>query len=184
MNVFYLDNDPYVAAQYHCDKHVVKMIIEYAQLMSTAHRVLDGSLYIDKTANGRNIKRWKLNDDRENILYKASHINHPSGVWCRSSKHNYDWLYQLFYYLCNEYTLRYSRIHKTEELLSGILMAAPLNIADVSFSEPPPAMPDYCKIVNNSISSYRKYYIEEKNKFATWKTSIPKWYQEKKYLTK
>jgi len=183
MNVFYLDADPYIAAQYHCDKHVVKMIIEYAQLMSTAHRILDGNMYIDKTANGRSIKRWRINDDREDILYKASHVNHPSGVWCRSSKYNYDWLYQLFYYLCLEYTSRYKKIHKTEQLLSGILMAAPLNISDSKFSDPPPAMPNYCKIQNNSIASYRKYYIEEKNKFATWKNAIPIWYTEKKYLT-
>ena len=66
----------------HCDKHVVKMIIEYAQLMSTAHRILDGKEYIDKTANGRNIKRWRMENERLNSgLMKASHINHPSNVW-------------------------------------------------------------------------------------------------------
>ena len=55
MNIFYLDNDPIKSAELHCDKHVVKMIIEYAQLMSTAHRVLDGELYEDRTANNRRI---------------------------------------------------------------------------------------------------------------------------------
>ena len=53
MNIFYLDRHPKICAEYHCDKHTVKMIIEYAQLMSTAHRVLDGEEYYDKTSNGR-----------------------------------------------------------------------------------------------------------------------------------
>ena len=74
MNIFYLDKDPKVCAEMHLDKHVVKMIIEYAQLMSTAHRVLDGQPYIDKTANGRSIKRWRLSDGLENVLMKASLI--------------------------------------------------------------------------------------------------------------
>ena len=69
MNIFYLDRDPKIAAQYHLDKHVVKMIVEYAQLMSTAHRLLDGAQYIDKSKNNRNIKRWKLDDEREQKLY-------------------------------------------------------------------------------------------------------------------
>ena len=69
MNIFYLHKDPRQCAQMHCDKHVVKMIVEYAQLMSTAHRVLDGELYNGKTKNGRNIKRYRLNDKREDILY-------------------------------------------------------------------------------------------------------------------
>ena len=68
MNIFYLDPDPKTCAEMHVNKHVVKMIIEYAQLMSTAHRILDGQEYIDKTANGRNIKRWRLDDDREQSL--------------------------------------------------------------------------------------------------------------------
>ena len=63
MNIFFLDYDAQRCAEYHCDKHVVKMIIEYAQLMSTAHRILDGKQYIENN-KGRMIKRWKLNDNR------------------------------------------------------------------------------------------------------------------------
>ena len=70
MNIFYLDEKPQSCAELHCDKHVVKMIIEYAQLLSTCHRVLDGKEYYDKTANGRRIKRWKMDDPRmESSLY-------------------------------------------------------------------------------------------------------------------
>ena len=61
MNIFYLDNDPVKCAEMHCDKHIVKMIIEYAQLMSTAHRMLDGKHYIDDSS-GRRIQRWRLQD--------------------------------------------------------------------------------------------------------------------------
>ena len=77
MNIFYLHEDPIQNAKWHIDKHIVKMPIEYAQLMSTAHRMLDGEMYIDRTANNRRIKRWRLNDERESVLYKASHINQP-----------------------------------------------------------------------------------------------------------
>ena len=120
MNIFYLDQKPETCAQLHCDKHVVKMIIEYAQLMSTAHRTLDGEMYVDKTANGRSIKRWRLNEN-EDIIYKASHINHPSGIWTRASDSNYTWLYTMWVELCNEYTHRYGRTHLTEEKLAHIL---------------------------------------------------------------
>lgn len=177
MNVFYLDKTPKVAAQYHCDKHVVKMIIEYAQLMSTAHRVLDGELYNDKTENGRNIKRWRLPDERERHLYKASHVNHPSGVWCRANNENYYWLYKLFVNLCEEYTVRYGKVHKTQALMP-ILSKAPNYIKVGAFTEPPPAMPDYCKIPEDSVASYRNYYNKEKTGFAKWKnTPTPEWYQ-------
>ena len=83
------------------------MIIEYAQLMSTAHRILDGNMYFDLTANGRKIKRWKLDDYREPILYKASHINHPSAIWVREDLSHYQWLWNLASELCQEYRHRY-----------------------------------------------------------------------------
>ena len=64
MNIFYLHKDPQQCARLHCDKHVVKMIIEYAQLLSTTHRVLDGELFFDKAKNGRKLRRFKLPDER------------------------------------------------------------------------------------------------------------------------
>jgi hypothetical protein len=97
MNIFYLDENYETAAKQHLDKHVVKMIIEYAQLMSTAHRVIDGTQWYDKTAAGRRIARWEHpNSEQDQILYKASHINHPSGIWARESFSNYMWLYSLW----------------------------------------------------------------------------------------
>ena len=110
MNIFYLDPDPQICAEMHISKHVVKMIIEYSQLMSTAHRFLDGVEYID-ASSGRRIKRWRLDDEREQSLMKASHINHPSAIWCRENKENYKWLYDMWVCLCDEYTYRYGKVH-------------------------------------------------------------------------
>ena len=143
MNLFYLDTKPTTCAKLHCDKHVVKMIIEYAQLMSTAHRMLDGVEYMDKTKNGRNIRRWRLDGAyKEAMIYKASHINHPTAIWTRQSKGNYEYLYRLFCALCDEYTHRYGKVHKTDELLRDILVDTPDNLPDGRFTAPPPAMPD------------------------------------------
>jgi hypothetical protein len=179
MNIFYLNANPKTCAEMHCDKHVVKMIIEYAQLMSTAHRVLDGEDYIDKTVNGRKIKRWRMKDEKfENGLMKASHVNHPSGVWVRQSKQNYMWLNRMWNYLLLEYTHRYNKRHACSKYME-VLYIWPENIPDVPFTEPPPAMPDYCKVPSDSILSYHKYYINEKIRFAKWKNrEVPLWFRE------
>ena len=179
MNIFYLDSNPKVCAEMHCDKHVVKMIIEYAQLMSTAHRILDGKEYIDKTANGRNIKRWRMEDEIINSgLMKASHINHPSNVWLRQSKQNYVWLLKMWLHLLAEYTHRYGKRHACEKYIDYVYRI-PKNIPNASFTDPTPAMPDECKIPGNSIASYHKYYLEKKIRFAKWtKRERPKWFVE------
>lgn len=178
MNVFYLNEDPKQCALEHNDKHVVKMIIEYAQLMSTAHRILDGEQYLDKTANGRNIKRWKLSDLREDKLYKASHINHPDAIWARKCTGNYEYLWQLFNALCDEYIHRYGRVHETDRKLRGALLCPPQNIPQGNMTEPPQAMPEHCK-ASDAVTAYKKYYIIEKKRFSTWKNrSIPAWYAE------
>jgi len=96
MNIFYLDKNTSVCASFTADRHVCKMIIEYAQLLSTAHFVLDG----------------------QQVGYKPTHKNHPCAVWVRQSTGNYDWLFDLFECLCREYTLRYGKHHKTSELLT------------------------------------------------------------------
>lgn len=179
MNVFYLHPDPKTSARLHCDKHVVKMIIEYAQQLCTAHRVLDGIEYYDQSKNGRKIKRWKMeNSDLESVLYKASHVNHPDNVWVRQSVDNYNYLYRMFVFLCEEYTYRYSKVHETEKKLRRILHIPPKNIPQGEFTEPPQAMPDYCKN-KNVVEAYRCYYINEKKDFARWtRRPVPKWFEE------
>lgn len=178
MNIFYLHKDPQECARLHCDKHVVKMIIEYAQLLSTTHRVLDGELFFDKSKNGRKLRRFKLLDERDQKLMLAVHENHPSNIWLRKSRENYMWLWKMWYHLNREYTYRYGKIHSCMRLLMD-LVEAPKNIPNGKFTPPTPAMPEECKITGDSLGSYHKYYIEKKNYFAKWtKREIPSWYTE------
>jgi len=184
MNIFYLHNDPKTCAEMHNDKHCIKMILEYAQLLSTAHRVIDGVELEGISASGRKRKFWTLGDSRDYTLYKATHINHPSAIWCRQSYANYVWLSKLLTELCREYTYRYGKVHKVE--LSGLeeeLMYPPTNIPHhVAFTEPTPAMPDDVKVAGDSIKSYRNYYINNKTHLASWRgkvnsRNIPNWFQ-------
>jgi len=179
MNIFYLDKDPKTAAEYHCDKHVVKMILESAQLLSTAHRVLDGELGTYISLGNRKIKQWTLSDWRESQLYKAAHYNHPCAVWVRQSSENYKWLYQLFKALCGEYFKRYGKVHLCETKLMDALSYLPDNIPKVQFTEPVQAMDLYpqCKVSGNSVLAYRNYYREIKSEIAEWNFSDkPYWY--------
>ena len=183
MNIFYLHEDPIQNAKWHIDKHIVKMPIEYAQLMSTAHRLLDGEMYLGKTAIGRNIKRWKLHDEREDILYKASHINHPSAIWVRESIENYFQMYKLYMAVLAEFTNRYGKVHGSSKP-SIALIRPPSNIPMVKGTQLPQCMPEMCKVKDNPILAYRNYYIVEKNSFASWKNrEIPEWFQTKDIMT-
>jgi hypothetical protein len=175
MNIFYLHHDVVKCAEMHNDKHTVKMILEYAQLLSTAHRVLDGDIVIGKSKTGRKQTRYVLPRD-DSILYSATHINHPSSVWVRQSDKNYDWLFGLFQALMTEYTHRYGKIHATSRLEMH-LAKLPKNIPQKPFTEPTPAMPDDVKVPGDSIASYRRYYIQNKPHLANWKKRpVPEWY--------
>lgn len=177
MNIFYLDTDPRVAASYHCDKHCVKMILESAQLLSTAHRVLDGVPGTKKSPSGRNLKTWILDDYRDAELYSATHVNHPCALWARQSSANYYWLESLFVNLCLEYTRRYGRVHLCESKLQDILAYSPDNIVKGDLTPPALAMPDHCKVDNDPVASYRNYYILEKSSIAVWAYSPqPDWF--------
>ena len=168
MNIFYLHKEPEVSARLHCDKHVVKMIIEYAQMLSTAHRMVDGEQYYGLSKNGRRIARWRHpNSNLENVLYKASHINHPSAVWVRENAIQYQYMYDLFVALCDEYTYRYGKVHMTDSKLRDVLNNIPDNMPLGDWREPPQAMPDDVKS-ENSLDAYHKYYREYKKSFAKW----------------
>ena len=128
---------------------------------------------------GRKIKRWLCTDiSQEQVLYKASHINHPSAVWVRENAYNYWWLYQMWSHLCDEFTYRYGKIHLTDKKLRKLLRNPPKNIPlATKFTEPPQAMPDDVKVLNDSITAYRQYYIKHKKGFATWKKDRkPRWF--------
>ena len=142
MNIFYVDKNPETAAKMMCDKHIIKMILESAQMLCTAKRVLDGIEYTDFTKNGRKIRRWRLeNSNEEAIIYKAGWLGHPSTQWVLKSAYNYIWLYKHFLALNEEYKLRWQKdkdhvsITKLAELLKtppqkkslkGIVINSPL----------------------------------------------------------
>jgi hypothetical protein len=176
MNIFYLDKDPQTCAQMHVDKHCVKMILEYAQLLSTAHRYLDGILTTGVSKSGRKRTQYTLSDDREHILYSATHINHPSAIWVRKSDANYVWLFRMFGALMDEYTYRYGKTHACEKLADA-LSHKPNNIPkSVPFTEPTPAMPDNYKIAGDSVQSYKNYYLGDKTRMFSWKNRpTPAW---------
>ena len=177
MNIFHLHDSPQICAQYHNDKHVVKMCVEYAQLLSTSHRVLDGSLYYSKTKNGRKIRRWLLDDNREPLLYKASHINHPSNLWTRSTDSNYRFVFDLWDNLCKEYSYRYNREHMSFTKLREVLSNIPDSIHKGPITKYAQAMPDDCKM-SDSIEAYRTYYRKYKGRFSRWtRRNEPEWFR-------
>ena len=156
------------------------MILEYAQLLSTAHRVLDGIQIIGLSKSGRKQTRYELSDNRDGILYSATHINHPSAVWVRKSVQNYMWLAELLEMLCGEYTYRYGRVHKIEDtgLMQLLKNEFPKNIPTDNFTEPTPAMPDHYKVAGDSIQSYHNYYLGDKTRMFSWKNrQQPSWIQ-------
>jgi len=178
MNIFYLDKNPRVCAEMHVDKHCVKMILEYAQLLSTTHRYLDGILTDGLSKSGRKRKQYILSDKREQVLYSATHINHPSAVWVRQSDKNYMWLAEMLEMLCCEYTYRYGKVHKVESigLMQLLKNEFPKNIPTGNFTEPTPAMPDHYKVAGDSITSYKNYYLGDKTRMFSWKNRpTPSW---------
>lgn len=146
MNIFYTHSDPNKCAFEHCTVHTRKMIIEYAQMLSTTHRVLDGDAYADLHG-----------------LYKKTHMNHPSTKWVRESSANYAWLYQTFVALCSVYLAANAKPHKTSRLIQPLLKI-PDNMPRGEFTEPPMAMPE--EFQSNVVTeSYRTYV---KSKYADW----------------
>ena len=183
MNIFYLSAYPNMCAEMHVDRHCSKMIIEYAQLMSTAHRVLDGEEYTERSfKSGRKVKRWRLAGElgrnREPYLYKACHVNHPSAIWVRQSAKNYRWLYELWSELNSEYMYRYDKDepHMSFRKLDSLLRQTPRNLPEGVFTEPTQAMPDDVKNEESSVLAYREYYIKYKQHLASWKKrEMPHW---------
>ena len=162
MNIFFLDENPKLSAQYHVDKHVVKMILETAQLLCSVHHVTD-----------------QVNDQvNDQVPYKLSHKNHPCAVWTRQSLSNYLYLCELGLELGKEYTHRYGKKHKSIEVVLWCILNRP-NIPDIGFTQPAMAMPDEFK-VDSVVESYRNYYMGAKINLASWKNrEKPFWFGKK-----
>lgn len=153
MNIFILSIDPYEAARYHMDKHVVKMPLESAQLLSGAHHYYES--------------------DITSLIYRPTHMNHPCAIWVRESTANYEWLYNLYKALLIEFSYRYGNHHGCNKLLP-YLKDNPCVTGRISpFAQ---AMPDKYK-TSYAVAAYREYYLGEKRKFASWKnTETPFWW--------
>ncbi len=160
MNIFMLDDDPIKAAKYHCDKHVVKMILESAQLLSTA---------------------INLHHGKQVMTYKSTHINHPCNIWVRESRDNALWLVEMTYALNAEYRYRYGRNvnHKSHDMLVASRIKQRIKVLpDVGLTPPALAMPDKYWVLDpfDAVSSYRQYYKGAKSAFMSYtKRELPEW---------
>jgi|TARA_R110002073_G_C9058893_1_gene544685 hypothetical protein len=157
MNIFMTDPDPYISAINLCDKHIPKMVLESAQMLSTAQRVLG-------------------NEDSR--LYKIAHKNHPCSIWVRSSASNYLWLYEHFHSLADEYQKRFdNKEHLSWAKLGDVLNTYPTALRGNAtrtrtISDPALAMPDEYK-ETCPYQSYRNYLVAEKSGFAKWERGTP-----------
>lgn len=143
MNIFVLDKHPEQAAEYHCDKHVVKMPLETAQMLSTVH--------------------WAYGNEGP---YKPCHQHHPCTLWAGQTVENYRWLYKLGLALCAEYTYRYDKTHACERVIR-LLMMPPLRLTARGFTPFAKAMPEQYKY-SDAVTSYRAYYQHEKARICKW----------------
>ena len=165
MNVFVLDQDPRLCATYHNDKHVVKMILETAQLLCGVHHMTEQAI------------GQAIGQATEQVPYKLSHKNHPCSIWARKCIENYIWLCDLGLELSKEYTHRYGKRHKSQDIIEWCMTNLP-NLPEFGdITEHPKAMPEECK-TDDVVESYRRYYIMEKSSFCNWKNrEIPNWYK-------
>jgi hypothetical protein len=155
MNIFVLDEDIDKCVMYHNDKHTVKMILEYAQLLCSAHHVSGTKL---------------------EIPYKLAHKNHPCTIWVRECIENYNWLCKLALALSKEYTYRYGRRHKSQDVIEWCISNKPNIIKNTVMTSFAQAMPIEYKSLN-AIDAYRKYYNQDKQHLANWKyRETPEWF--------
>ena len=152
MNIFYLDKDPVKAAQVQYNKHVVKMILESAQMLCTAHH-----------------HYAELNYPMVEVPYKKAHYNHPSTIWARENHYQYQWLYWHMMALGDEYKKRYNKEHLSITKCKECLSFSPYGIKLGKFKQPPQCMPDEYKD-KCSVQAYWNYYIGEKHSVANPKT--------------
>lgn len=151
MNMFWLDYDLDECAKMYVDKHVVKMPVEFAQLLSTVNR-LEG-----------------LNEG-----YRLSHINNPCRIWASQSLENWLLLRELARAVGREYTYRYGKVHKSIEVIESLTIP---NLPRKGVTQPPLCMPYVYKDYSDVIQSYRNYYVGDKYYFASWKNrETPRWF--------
>ena len=154
MNIFVLHSNPTIAAQMQCDRHVVKMVLESAQMLCTAVNLLGGE-----------------------ARYKTAHVNHPCSVWARETWGNFLWLYDHGLALAQEYTHRYGKVHKSEEVIRECMHGHTAPLRDPTLTPHPLCMPDEYK-TDDVVQSYRAFYLGDKARFAQWNKTrtAPDWW--------
>jgi hypothetical protein len=179
MNIFVLSKDPKEAAQLHCDKHVVKMILETGQMLCAAHWIgWQRELKSVPEKGKQGLIEWA----EENIPtgkippWKMTHVGHPCTQWAQRSAENYEWLLQLGLSLCSEYTVRYGKHHKAETVYEWLSENRPPKFEGLGFTQFAIAMPDDCKVSEDPVECYRQYYRVHKRYMAKWKTREPDWF--------
>lgn len=156
MNIFILDEDPERAAFDQCNKHVVKMPLETAQLLCTAIAVRT----------------------KQTTPYKPTHKNHPCAVWARETSANFDWLVVHGLALCEAYTKEYGKVHKSQEVIEWARNNKPLNFIRHNLTPHVQCMPEKYMVFNNPVAAYRAFYLGEKADFAKWnKRNVPEWFK-------
>lgn len=183
MNLFILSECPIEAAQMQCDKHINKMTVESAQMLSTAHRMLDGYSEKRPSKSGKRLSTYWAHPELDDVLYKAVHHHHPCTVWTMETSDNYKWHYAHFITLAEEFEHRYGKQHKTFVQLKDILKDTPKNIAVGPMTDWPLAMkanPE-CMFDGEAVRSYRVYYQTKQDRFKmVWtKRSTPEWFKVK-----
>lgn len=186
VNIFILDEDPVKAAQLQCNAHVVKMVLESAQMLSTVHRVLDGEETRIPSKSGKTkVKAWVLPDYREEVLYKTVHVGHPCTVWSMESSANYKWHFEHYKALADEFFYRYGKQHKSFVDLRNALQYLPKNIPEGDLTPFRLAMGAAPECINESdpVGSYRAFYQTKQDRFKMeWtKRDIPEWFKVKEY---
>jgi len=165
LNIFVLDTNPVKAAIMQADQHVVKMVLESAQMLCTAHRVLTPNIEYPHQ-------------------YRKTHFNHPCNVWLRESVGNYFWLLEHFMALCTEFRYRRQKIHLCDKKFlidTDWIFEPPAPITETRLTEFKQCMRDEFKVDGDPVSAYRAFYIQEKlieKKLTyTWGRPIPSVFQ-------
>lgn len=153
MNIFIFDEDPEVCAVYHADRHVVKMVLETAQILCTVQELCGKS-----------------------APYKKTHAAHPCVIWSRESIANYRWLVELGLALAREYTHRYQRRHKSQDVIEWCSANEPLL--------PPGPRTPFALVMpeeyrgESAVEAYRRYFCGEKAHLASWTNrDAPPWFE-------
>ena len=165
MNIFVLSLCPIEAAQFLCDKHIPKLIVECFQMLGSAQR-----------RHGVNDAQMPLTSKGTPLL--GGYHHHPATRFTGETRENYYWVCRHALAMLSEYQMRFKKIHAcTQGIIQLSLMGA--NIPEGALTDFAQCMPDRFK-TNDAVFSYRVYYFIAKGHFAKWEKGRkkPDWFKE------